>query len=235
MVYPGFILSLSLVTIVVLLTFVIPRMTGIFEDMGQMLPLPTIALLETSRWLGRHGWLLLVAGTASFFAGRRAALTAQGRRSFDRWKLKVPVWGNIVLKTEVGRLVRTLSLLLSSGIPILRALDVAVCVVDNQVIREDIDGIKVQIAGGMSLSSAMAKSRLIPAFTLNVVSIGEESGVLEKALLRVADEYEREVDRGLKALVRLLEPLIILFMGAFVGFIVFSMLLPIFQINMVVS
>jgi len=235
LVYPAFILSLSLVTVVVLLTFVIPRLAGIFEDMGQLLPLPTKMLMEISQGLGRYGWFLLAAGVFFFFLGRRVVLTAPGRLSFDRWKLKAPLWGDIALKTEVSRLLRTLSLLLSSGIPILSALDVAVCVVDNQVVRKDIEGVKVQISGGLSLSAAMAKSRLIPEFTLDVIRVGEESGVLEKALLRVADEYEREVDRALKTLVRLLEPSIILFMGVVVGFIVFSMLLPIFQINMVVS
>lgn len=235
MVYPAFILSLSIVTIIVLLVFVIPRMAGIFEDMGQMLPLPTKILLGLSHWFGRAWGVLLGIVGMAFFLLRRALMTIPGRRSFDAWKLRVPLWGAIVLKAEVGGLLRTLALLLSSGIPILSALDLSACVINNEVLREDVEETKTRIAQGSTFSGALSRSRFIPDLTRNIIHVGEESGILEKALLRVAQEYERDVDRSLKNFIRVLEPLIILCMGIIVGFIVFSMLLPIFQINMVVS
>ncbi len=235
LVYPLFIFVVSIATIFVLLGFVIPRLATMFEDMGQNLPLPTKILLYLSKHISNSWWFVLAALFILIFAIRRVYATPHGRVSIDRFKLRLPMGGELILKTEIGRLFRTLSLLLSNGIPVLSALNVSGALVENQVLKSELFKIKDQIAGGVSLSKSMRESKLFPALTVNIISVGEESGTLEKSLLRIADEYERSVDRSLKAFIRLLEPTIILIMGLVVGFIVLSMLLPIFQINLIVS
>ncbi len=232
--YPAFILSVSVLTVIVLLGFVIPRLVSMFEDMGQILPLPTKILINVSAFLRGYWWLILAVIFVLIFLLRRIYRNPRGKIAIDRLKLKLPVTGEIVLKSEISRLTRTLSLLLSSGMPIVYSLDIAISVLKNELLKEDVEKFKDQIAGGSSFSKCLSASKLFPVFVTNIVTVGEETGTLDKSLLRIADEYERETDRTLKSLTRLLEPVIILVMGLIVGFIVLSMLLPIFQINLIV-
>jgi type II secretory pathway component PulF len=130
---------------------------------------------------------------------------------------------------------RTLSLLLSSGMPVVSSLDISASVVGNQILRVEMMKFKDEITSGLSFSQCLKGSKWFPFFVVNIVTVGEETGTLEKSLLRIADEYEKEVDRTLKTLTRMLEPVIILLMGLIVGFIVLSALLPIFQISFTVK
>jgi type II secretory pathway component PulF len=232
--YPFFIFILSALTVIILLGFVIPRLVSMFEDMGQILPLPTKVLINISGFLQGYWWLILAMIFLLMFLLQRLYHSPQGKISLDEFKLKLPVLGKIVLKTEIGRLMRTLSLLLSSGITIVSALDIAASLLENQILKIEVQKFKDRITGGSSFSKCLSESKLYPAFVTNIVTIGEESGALEKSLLRIASDYEIDVDRSLKTLTRLLEPIIILVMGLIVGFIVLSMLLPIFQINLIV-
>lgn len=232
--YPLFIFAVSILTVVVLLGFVIPRLVGMFEDMGQILPLPTKLLINVSGALRSHWWLILAMIFISVFSLRRINRNPQGKFLLDRSKLKLPIWGEIVLKSEISRLTRTLSVLLSSGITVVYSLDISASVIDNAVLKLEAQKFKDEIANGLSFSQCLNASKLFPAFVTNIVTIGEETGAMEKSLMRIADGYEQEVDRSLKTLTRLLEPIIILVMGLIVGFIVLSMLLPIFQINLIV-
>jgi type II secretory pathway component PulF len=202
-----------------------------FEDMGQVLPLPTRILITVSGSMRNYWWMFLAAIGAAVFLLRRLRRSIKGRFSLDRFKLKMLVFGQIILKTEIARLCRTMSLLLSSGIPITPALDICGSVMENQVIKEEVAKFKEKINSGQSLSVVFREAKIFPEFVVNIVAIGEETGSLDKSLMRVAQDYERETDRTLKGLTRLLEPAIILVMGLIVGFIVLSMLLPIFQIN----
>jgi type II secretory pathway component PulF len=229
--YPFFIFIVSVLTVVVLLVFVIPRLVLMFEDMGQVLPLPTRILITVSGSLRNYWWLFLAAIGAAVFLLRRMRRSIKGRFSLDRFKLRMLIFGQIILKTEIARLCRTMSLLLSSGIPITPALDICGSVMENQVIKEEVAKFKEKINSGQSLSVVFREAKIFPEFVVNIVAIGEETGSLDKSLMRVAQDYERETDRTLKGLTRLLEPAIILVMGLIVGFIVLSMLLPIFQIN----
>lgn len=232
--YPFFVFTVGILTVIVLLLFVIPRLVTMFEDMGQVLPLPTRILISTSDFLRSYWWFIFITIFILIFFMRRSYKTPQGKISWDGFKLKLLIFGQIILKTEISRLMRTLSLLLSSGMPITPALDISVSIVGNEILKSDVRKFKEQIAGGSSLSASLKSSRLFPEFVTNIISVGEEIGSLEKSLLRIAEDYEREVDRKLKTLTRLLEPVIILVMGLIVGFIVLSMLLPIFQINLIV-
>lgn len=231
--YPVFILGVSVLTIIALLGFVIPRLVSMFEDMGQALPLPTKILINTSGFLRNYWWLFAAFVVMAVFLLRRVYKSERGRIAMDGLKLKLPVLKDIVLKSDIGIMARTLSLLISSGMPIVYSLEVSSSVMSNQLLKNEVSGFKNEISAGASFSKCLTNSKLFPGFVTNIVTIGEETGTLEKSLLRIADDYERDVDRNLKSLTRLLEPVIILVMGLIVGFIVLSMLLPIFQINLI--
>ncbi|MBI5144847.1 MAG: type II secretion system F family protein, partial [Candidatus Omnitrophica bacterium] len=232
--YPFFVLVVGALTVIVLLTFVIPRFVTMFTDMGQVLPLPTRVLINLSGFLRGYWWFILAIIFMVIFFCKRLYNKPAGKMQLDRIKLKAAILGNIILKTEVGRLMRTLSLLLSSGIPIVQSLELSSMAIENQVLKLEVQKFKEQINAGASFSDCLKNSKLFPAFLTNIISVGEETGRLEAALLRIADTYERDTDRALKGFSRLLEPLIILVVGLIVGFIVLSMLLPIFQINLIV-
>jgi type II secretory pathway component PulF len=231
--YPVFVLGVGALTVAVLLIFVIPRLVAMFEDMGQALPLPTLMLIKGSDFLRHYWWFIFAVFFIFIFLLRRLIGHPQGRMLWDTVKLNLAVSGQVILKTEVSRLMRTLSLLLSSGIAITPALRISEGVVGYSVLKSQTQALEERIKDGSSLSGAMRVSGFFGDFAINVVHIGEEGGSLEKSLERIADNYEKEVDTALKKLMRLLEPLIILFMGMVVGFIVLAMLLPIFQINLI--
>lgn len=232
--YPIFVLSVGILTIVILLAFVIPRLITMFEDMGQILPLPTRILIAISNFLHNYGWFVLAAVIIAGFSLQRVKRNPQGRVKFDTIMLKAAVWGEIILKTEISRLTRTLSLLLSSGISMIYSLNISISIIENQALKLEVEKFKDQINKGLSLSGCLKESKLFPALVTDIVVAGEETGNMERSLLRIADEYEKDVDRTVKTFTRMLEPVIILITGLVVGFIVLSMLLPIFQINLIV-
>ncbi|MBM3250051.1 MAG: type II secretion system F family protein [Candidatus Omnitrophica bacterium] len=232
--YPAFVFGVGCLTVAVLLGFVIPRLVTMFEDMGQALPLPTKILIGISGTLRSYWWLILIILATAAFLFRRALRSPEGKLAWDAFKLKTPVWGQISLKTEISRMMRTLSLLLSSGVAIVSSLDIASAVLENQVLKDEMRKFKDEISKGASFSRCLNDSKAFPVFVTDIVKVGEETGSLEKALMRIADDYGRDVDQSLKNLSRLLEPVIIVIMGLIVGYIVLSMLLPIFQINLIV-
>ena len=234
LIYPAFIFSASLLTIIVLLGFVIPRFVGMFEDMGQVLPVPTKILISVSLFM-RGYWWLIIAGLGAFvFVFRRIQGTTQGKLAIDAFLLKLPLFGQFTLKTELSRLLRTLSLLLSSGLPMLKALEICSASLSNAILKTEMVKLKEQVSSGSSITAYLAVSPIFPQYVTNIVAIGEETGTLERSFLRIADEYEKDVDAATKVMTRMIEPIIILVMGLFVGFIVLAMLLPIFQINLLV-
>ncbi len=233
MTYPLFIFFVGMMTIVVLFIFVIPKLVTMFKDMGQALPMPTQILIGISNTLVNFWWAVGLFIAAFYFAIKQFSSSESGKETIDKIKLKIKILGNIILKTEVGRMSRTLSFLLASGIPILASLEVSESVLENQVIKKEIKNFRELIKNGDSLSKCVRESKYFPVFVSNIIAVGEETGTMEKSLNRIANDYEKDVDRNLKALSRLLEPLIILFMGLIVGFVVISMLLPIFQINII--
>ncbi len=234
MVYPFFIFAVSALTVIALLVFVIPRLVVMFQDMGQALPLPTRMLIGVSNLLREYGWIIIGGIFICVFFLRRMYKSPKGRLSWDSFRLKMAFFGPVNLKAQVSRLMRTLSLLLSSGIAITPALEISASVLDNQVLKSEVLKFKEQISSGSSLYEAFKGSKYFPGLVTNIISVGEETGSLDKSLMRLAQDYEREVSRTLKDFIRLLEPVIILVMGLLVGFIVISMLLPIFQINLTV-
>ena len=235
LVYPALILVVGFVTVFVLLSFVIPRLVGMFEDMGQALPLPTLILIKTSGFFKSFWWLILSAVAIFIFVLRRMMNNPNERERIDSAILKIPVAGLLVVKVQVARFARTLSMLLSNGVSILPALEVTKETITNQIIKGQVEDFEKKIRDGWSLSKSIRESSYFPGFVADIVATGEESGTIEKSLSRIANSYEREVDRLIKTATTLLEPTMILIMGLIIGFIVMSILLPIFQINLIMK
>lgn len=234
MAYPVLMAVVGLGTIIILLAFVIPRIVTIFQDINQSLPLPTLILINLSSFLVRYGWIVLLAILITAFIIYRQSKTSEGKFIIDKIKIKVPVAGNIIIKTEIARFTKTLSTLLVNGVPMMQALKIAGSVVDNESIRRDVEYITKEVLSGAAFSKAIIEVSQFPVFVTNMIAVGDESGHLEKALLKVSESCERDVDRLVRIFTALIEPVIILVMGGVVGFIVVSMLLPIFQINLMV-
>ncbi|MDD5258579.1 MAG: type II secretion system F family protein [bacterium] len=229
--YPAAMLLVGLATVTFLLVFVIPRFAVIFQDMEQLLPLPTRILIFLSSALQHWWWLFLLVIIFSFILVKRYLDTAAGRKKFDRFKLKIFIIGKIMQQEMVVRFTRTLGILLANGIPLINALEMVKKVVGNTVITEEIDRIYEEIKVGKGLVEPLSKSKVFPTVLSDLVAAGQEVGSMENSLLKAADAYETKVENTVKIATSLMEPLVILGMGLVVGFIVLAMLLPIFEIS----
>jgi type II secretion system protein F len=235
MAYPALVLSVGVLTVFVLLSFVIPRLTVIFSEFGQSLPLPTRILVGISDFFAQFWWLMVLAAAIIFFLVVRVNSTKQGKTQVDRFLLGLPLLGDFLKKVEVGRLCKSLATLLDNGVPILHSIEVISATATNEVLRQEFERIGKSIKDGLSFSGAIKNSPHFPAFVKNMISVGEEGGSLEVSLYRIGDSYEHYADRLIKIMTSLIEPLMILGMGAVVAFIVVAMLLPIFQLNLMVK
>ena len=218
-----------------LLTAVIPKIIIIFEDSKAALPLITIALIKLSHFL--RGWWWIPAGLAiaSVPLYRKAMLRDDLRFKRDALLLRIPVAGGMMKRLILSRFARVLGLLLSSGVPIIRALDITSEVLVNRVYRAFLQEVMEEVAQGGSLSSSLRKSPLFPPLLVHLAAVGEKSGALEAMLLKAGVAYEREFNAGLTRLMGLLEPLLVLAMGVAVGTVVLAVLLPIFELNQLIK
>jgi type II secretion system protein F len=215
----------------VMFSYVVPKIVSTFEELDQTLPAMTQLLISMSTFTEQY-WLFILVGLALSVAGLWQFLrTPDGRALWHRHQLRLPVLGDLVRKREVARFARTLGSLLKNGVPILTALNITREVANNTLVKSEIDKVKDEITQGAGLAQPLKQSLIFPAVTVNMMAVGEETGQLERVLLRISDSYEVEVDRKIKTLTALLEPLIICVMGLVVGFIVISMLLPIFFLD----
>ena len=231
--YPALMAAVGMVTIIVLITFVIPKIVAMFQDLNQTLPLPTVILLNISYFIRDFWWVLIGGGLLIYFAFIRITKTREGKLFIDRFKLSSPLLGQLVLRAEIARFARTLSTLLNNGVPILEAMSVVINVMENETLKEDAKLAQREVREGANLAKGLSKGSHFPIFENNMIAIGEESGALEKALLKVAISYEKEVDKAVKVMTSLLEPIMILSIGLVIGFIVIAMLLPIFEISFI--
>ncbi len=230
--YPIFIIVVGLATIIILLTFGIPRLVSLFSDAKQALPLPTRILISISNLFRNFWYWMLLAIGISIFIFKRRQSTQKKKIVFDRFKLKLPLIGNFIKKAMLAEFTRTFALLLANGIPVLEALSITIPTINNEIFKIELENIHSDIIVGTPLSQSMKKSFWFPPFLTNMLAVGERGGNLQEVLLEVAVFYEREVNKIKKIMTALLEPIIILIMGLVVGFIVIAMLLPIFEINM---
>jgi type II secretion system protein F len=230
--YPILILFVGMATVAVLLIFVVPKLVSLFQDVGQTLPLPTQILVEVSQGLVHYWWVIFSLVGLSVFLLRRGRLSQGVRLAMDGVKLRLPVWGSLIKKVEIASFARSLATLLGHGVPILQAMQVVVQATENELLKGEFKRIGEQLKGGTTLSQEIRRGRLFPPLVTNMVAVGEEAGTLDRSLLKIADTYEREADRAMKLMTALVEPVMILVMGSIVGFIVISMLMPIFQIDL---
>ncbi len=231
MAYPLIMAVVGVGTVWALLAFVIPKIAKMFADMGQKLPLVTQLLLDTSAIVSQFWYVFLIAAVIGGAMFQQFYRTKPGRLFVDQIKLNTPIFKELEIKSEVSRFTRTLSSMLHNGIPILTAIKIVTDILTNQVIVQELSGIQGDLKEGVSLSNALKRCKTIPLAVKNVVAVGEESGNLESSLRKISEAYSREVERTIKTLTSLMEPMMILVMGLIVGFMVVAMLLPIFDLK----
>lgn len=229
--YPTFMSVFSVLILFFLLSYVVPKVTRIFAETKQSLPAATVVLLKVSAVAQKYWWVVLLLVVCGVIAVRVSVRTPSGRLRLDRLKLRLPYAGKLIKKVALARFARTLSTLLEGGIPLLQSLDIVKNVVTNTVLRNAIEDGRNSIREGHSIAEPLRKSGQFPPLLVHMIAVGERSGELESMLARAADTYDSEVEASVSALSSIMEPLIIVFMGVIVLFIVLAILLPIFQLN----
>jgi general secretion pathway protein F len=229
LIYPFILVITGILSIIVLVTFVLPKFSVVFRDLGTALPLPTQALIVISNIIISTWWIAVIVIIAGWFVLRNYLKTDKGRYNWD--KLKIIVMGDVILKLETARFCRTLGSLLRSGVPLLKAVKNARDIIGNYVISSALDKISSGIKEGKGIAKPLAEAKIFPQLALSMIKVGEEAGLLDAMLLKVADTYEKSLKVSVKRFVSFLEPALILGMGLLTGFIVISMLMAIFSIT----
>ena len=231
LIYPAILVVVAVSSVMLLLIFVIPQFSLMFQQSGKALPLPTQIVIAAGSFLRRDWWMLLIGALAVYALLRQQLGNPQSRYRWDGWFLRLPLVGDLVAKIEVARFSRSLGTLLGNGVPLLNALFIVKETLDNSVMAEGLDGVAIQLKQGLGLGKPMMETSLFPKLAVHMVMVGEETGQLEKMLLRVADVYDNEVQTTVKRMLGLLEPALILGLGLLIGGIIMSILLAILSVN----
>lgn len=231
MVYPVIMTVVGVALLSMLLVYVVPKVTKIFEDMNEALPLPTRLLMAVSGMLQHYWYLILLGIPVVILAIRKLMRTPKGRAWWDAKSLKIPLFGKLQLMIIVSRFARTLATLLASGVPLISAMDITRNLVTNTKLRKVIEKTRDEVREGQSMAEPLMRSGEFPPIVTRMIAVGERTGELEKMLERVADNYDTEVDTTVSTLTTILEPVMILVMAGVVSFVVMSILLPILKMN----
>jgi len=231
MVYPVIMTIVGFALLSMLLVYVVPKVTQIFEDMNEALPLPTRLLMAVSGMLQHYWYLILLGIPVVIFLIRKLMKTPKGRAWWDAKSLKIPLFGKLQLMIIVSRFARTLATLLASGVPLMNAMDITRNLVTNTKLRKIIEKTRDEVREGANMADPLIKSGAFPPIVTRMIAVGERTGELEKMLERVADNYDTEVDTTVSTLTTILEPVMILVMAGVVSFVVMSILLPILKMN----
>lgn len=232
--YPILMACVGILVLFLLITFIVPNITSIFEDMEQILPLPTIILIDVSDFFKTFWWGMLLVLIVIWFAFRSFIKTANGRQMVDKAKLKLPLFGPIFQKLAVARFARTLGSLLENSVTLLTSLEIVRNIAGNTQIAMAIEHAADEVSKGQGLGTSLAASTAFPPLALQMIQVGEQSGELENLLLKIATMYENEVESRVMSVTSLLEPVMILVMGIVLGFVVLSICLPIFEMNQLI-
>ena len=235
LVYPAVVVSMAIIITAVLLIKVVPTFKGIFDSLGGTLPLPTQILILTSDLLRKYLLFLLLLLGVVMYLFKKYLKTEKGRYRFDRFTLKVPVFGSLLRKLAVAKFSRTFSTLVKSGVSVLSALEIVSKTSGNKVLEEAVVNCSKSVRNGEPISRPLAKSGVFPPMVTRMISVGEQTGQLEKMLSKIADFYDDQVDAAAGALTSLIEPLVIAFLGIVIGGIVIALFLPIFKISQLMS
>ncbi|MBI4354116.1 MAG: type II secretion system F family protein [Candidatus Omnitrophica bacterium] len=233
--YPAFVMFAAVSILIILMAFVVPTFMGMFTELGSALPLPTRILIVMCNTV-RHWWWLVAIAAAGGVALLQALIkTPGGKRLVDRLLLHLPLFGNLIHKLLIARFARTFGTLLTSGVPILNALETVRMTVSNAILDEALQDVERSLRAGESLARPIEVSGAFPPLVSRMVALGEETGQLDRMLVQLADNYEEEVEVMLGGLTQLLEPLLIVGVGGIVGFIVIAMFLPLLSLTKILG
>ncbi|MCB9727314.1 MAG: type II secretion system inner membrane protein GspF [Deltaproteobacteria bacterium] len=233
--YPIIMAGLGMVIVSLMMLFVVPKISEMFDEMGAELPLITRILIGSSNFAQTFWPLILLGGIVGVGAFARWRRSEDGKPKWDRFVLRVPVFGPLIRMLNIARFARTLSTLLASGVPILSAMTICRSVLTNNVLGDAVDEAREAVKEGQSIADPLKRSGQFPAMVTHMVAVGEKSGELEGMLGNVADSYEIQVDSKITQLTSVMEPVVIVIMGISVAFLVFAILMPMMQMNEVIA
>lgn len=235
MIYPIVLTVLMIVVVTGLIMFVLPMFVGMFESSGVELPLPTRMLLGMSEFLGSFWYIVLFFIILAAVLFKTWSASENGRLQWDALKLKIPIVKGLLLKLYSSRLTRTLATLVNAGLPLLNAMDISARVIGNKFVAKHMAQAREDVRSGVTLSQALRRTGVFPVMVYSMIGIGEESGTLDSMLETTADYYDEEAEKAMGQMVSLMEPMLIIIMAAMVGFIVISIVLPIFDMSSTVQ
>ena len=235
MMYPLVVMSLAIAIVSFILLVIIPKFKDIFDQLGAELPFLTQVLIDLSYLLAHQTIWVIIALVVVWQVFKKINSTKEGKYFFDRLKLKLPVFGDLFRKTAIVRFASTLSTLITSGVPILQALDIVRETSGNEVVTRAMDTVYASVKDGETIHEPLSKCKVFPPLVVHMVAVGEETGAIDQMLTKVAEAYEREVDDTVNALTSILEPVLIVFLGAIVGVIVVALYLPLFSLPKVIG
>ncbi|MDQ3098427.1 MAG: type II secretion system F family protein [bacterium] len=231
MIYPLIVVVAITVVMFIMMIFVIPRLTGMYTDMGVELPGPTKLLIATSKFFVNFWWLMIGSGIAAFFAYKQYAKTEVGKKNIDEMKYKIPVFGKIRRESALTEFARTLGLLVGAGIPIIESLNIVSDSVGDKVYYDSIRKAARDVEHGAPLSVPIARDANFPPILSQMIKVGEETGKLDEVLVKISKYFEAEAENLIKNLTTALEPFILIFLGIGVAFLVLSIILPIYKLT----
>lgn len=232
MIYPAVILFVAVAVVAILLVVVVPMLADMFKESGQALPLPTRIVIAVSDFLKSWGGLiLLVSLVGGIFGIKNWRKTENGLRTTDRIAMRIPVMGSLITRVSVAKFTRTLGTLMTSGVPILEGLIIVAKTAGNKIVEEAIMQTRQSVSEGKTLAEPLSKAKVFPAMVTQMISVGEATGALDNMLNKIADFYDEEVDSAVAALTSMLEPMLMIFLGVTVGFVIIAMYMPIFQMG----
>lgn len=233
LIYPSVVISAAILVTTVLLVFVIPTFAELFEDFGAELPLPTQIVINISNFFVKYFFIIAGVFVGSLVTFFKFSKTEKGKLVLHPIYLRLIIFGDLIKKVAVARFSRTLGTMLSSGVPILTALNICSKTAGNKVVELEVQKARLAISEGKQMADTLSDSKVFPPMVVQMIGVGETSGALDKMLEKIADFYEEEVDNAVSALKQLIEPLMILFLGVIIGGLVIAMYLPIFKLGSV--
>lgn len=231
MIYPILLSSTGMVCVGALIVYVIPKFAQIFDGMGISLPFSTMVLMGMSHYSIRYGWVFVLVALIAFFSYKKAMKDNDTAIKIDQKKLRLPLLGNLFWKMQISRFARTLGTLLENGVPLLKSMDIVKDVLSNRYLADILGNVKANVKEGAGLTLSLAKRGFLPEIAVHLLKVGEETGNLDQMLLKVADNFDADVEHRMKRLVTMVEPVLIMLMGAVIGVIVISMLTAILSVN----
>ena len=231
MTYPLMLVLTGGISILILLTYVLPKFTTVFADLGAAMPPSTKMIMAISDMLRGYWWIALLLVVGTWYGFKRYTSTPAGRLRYDRLKLTLPLFGDVTTKVQVSTFARTLGTMLKSGVPLLQSLDIVRAIVSNRVVAGALESVSKDVSEGKGLAGPLERTGVFPQMALQMVTVGEETGRLDDMLMVVAEHYDRDVGNAIARLMSMLGPLLLVVMGIATAFIVIAMLTAVFSVN----